>query len=122
VSSALGELYSTEGLRSSRVSAAFHLRRDDHEGLVADDHRLMIEGVRAALAGAEDIEVVGEAINGAQVLSFPEPAKCSPLGIRLEMTYGTRTVLPWGDPSMPARIRSAQSNTVNPRTPPSASP
>jgi two-component system, NarL family, nitrate/nitrite response regulator NarL len=36
--------------------------------LVADDHRLMIEGVRAALAGAEDIEVVGEAINGAQVL------------------------------------------------------
>ena len=36
--------------------------------LVADDHRLMIEGVRAALADAEDIEVVGEAINGAQVL------------------------------------------------------
>jgi DNA-binding NarL/FixJ family response regulator len=36
--------------------------------LLADDHRLMIAGVRAALAGAEDIEVVGEALNGAQVL------------------------------------------------------
>jgi DNA-binding NarL/FixJ family response regulator len=36
--------------------------------LVADDHRLMIEGVRAALADSKDIEVVGEALNGAQVL------------------------------------------------------
>ena len=36
--------------------------------LVADDHRLMVAGVRAALADAEDIEVVGEALYGAQVL------------------------------------------------------
>src|SRR4051794_1005926 len=36
--------------------------------LVADDHRLVIEGVRAALANAEDIELVGTATNGAQVL------------------------------------------------------
>ena len=36
--------------------------------LLADDHRLVIEGVRAALAGVEDVEVVGEAVNGAQVL------------------------------------------------------
>ena len=36
--------------------------------LIADDHRLMVEGVKRALSEAEDFEVVGEAENGAQVL------------------------------------------------------
>jgi DNA-binding NarL/FixJ family response regulator len=36
--------------------------------LIADDHRLMAEGVKRALAEEEDFEVVGEAQNGAQVL------------------------------------------------------
>ena len=36
--------------------------------LIADDHRLMIEGVRAALEGAEDIEIVGAALSGAEVM------------------------------------------------------
>ena len=36
--------------------------------LVADDHRLMVEGIRRALESAEDIEVVGEASTGSQVL------------------------------------------------------
>jgi DNA-binding NarL/FixJ family response regulator len=36
--------------------------------LIADDHRLMVEGVKRALAEAGDFEVVGEASNGAQVL------------------------------------------------------
>src|SRR5262245_58878427 len=36
--------------------------------LVADDHRLMVEGIRRALEDAEDIEVVGEASTGSQVL------------------------------------------------------
>jgi len=36
--------------------------------LVADDHRLMVSGVRRALEGEEDIEVVGEAFTGGQVL------------------------------------------------------
>lgn len=36
--------------------------------LLADDHRLMLQGIRAALAGAEGIEVVGEAHTGSQVL------------------------------------------------------
>ena len=36
--------------------------------VVADDHALMVEGIRAALAGADDIEVVGVASDGAQVL------------------------------------------------------
>ena len=40
--------------------------------LLADDHRLTLEGVRRALESAEDIEVVGEASNGSQVLPLIE--------------------------------------------------
>ncbi|HEV3479692.1 MAG TPA: response regulator transcription factor [Gaiellaceae bacterium] len=36
--------------------------------LVADDHRLILEAIRLVLDEAEDIEVVGEATNGSQVL------------------------------------------------------
>src|SRR5262245_20421376 len=36
--------------------------------LVADDHKLMVAAVRAALAGSEDIEIVGEAHSGSEVL------------------------------------------------------
>lgn len=36
--------------------------------LIADDHRLMLEAIQAALADAADIEIVGEARTGAQVL------------------------------------------------------
>jgi DNA-binding NarL/FixJ family response regulator len=36
--------------------------------LLADDHRLVIEGVRSALAQSDDIEIVAEARRGSQVL------------------------------------------------------
>ncbi len=36
--------------------------------LIADDHQLIIDGIRSALRGAADIEVVGEAAHGYQVL------------------------------------------------------
>ena len=36
--------------------------------LVADDHQLMLEAVRAALADVEDIEIVGETRRGTQVV------------------------------------------------------
>jgi len=36
--------------------------------LIADDHRLMVEGTKQALEKAGGFEVVGEAVNGAQVL------------------------------------------------------
>src|SRR5947207_12781244 len=36
--------------------------------LIADDHKLMVEGIRRALEPAEDIEIVGEASSGSQVL------------------------------------------------------
>jgi DNA-binding NarL/FixJ family response regulator len=38
--------------------------------LLADDHRLMLEGIRGALERARDIEVTGEATSGAQLLSL----------------------------------------------------
>src|SRR5215208_3187041 len=36
--------------------------------LIADDHQLMLEAIRMALANAPDIEIVGETNSGAQVL------------------------------------------------------
>ena len=36
--------------------------------LIADDHRLVLDSVRRTLEGADDIEVVGEATSGSQVL------------------------------------------------------
>jgi len=38
--------------------------------LIADDHQLIIDGVKALLAGQEAIEVVGEAHDGEEVLRF----------------------------------------------------
>src|SRR5919109_1244463 len=51
--------------------------------LVADDHRLMVEGIRRALESAEDIEVVGEASTGSQVL--PLVRRLNPDVVLLDM-------------------------------------
>jgi two-component system nitrate/nitrite response regulator NarL len=36
--------------------------------LIADDHQLLIDGIKATLAGIEDISIVAEVYNGFQVL------------------------------------------------------
>jgi DNA-binding NarL/FixJ family response regulator len=51
--------------------------------LIADDHRLMVEGIRRALAEADDIEVVGEATTGSQVL--PLVRRLNPDVVLLDM-------------------------------------
>lgn len=51
--------------------------------LLADDHPLMISGIRGALADEHDIEIVGEAISGAQVL--PLVAHSSPDLVLLDL-------------------------------------
>jgi DNA-binding NarL/FixJ family response regulator len=51
--------------------------------LVADDHKLMLEGVRRALESGEDIEVVGEAHTGSQVL--PMVGRTSPDLVLLDL-------------------------------------
>jgi len=51
--------------------------------LVADDHRLMVEGIRRALEPADDIEIVGEASTGSQVL--PLVRRLNPDVVLLDM-------------------------------------
>jgi DNA-binding NarL/FixJ family response regulator len=51
--------------------------------LIADDHRLMLEGIRRALETAEDIEIVGEAHTGSQVL--PLVGRTNPDLVLLDM-------------------------------------
>jgi DNA-binding NarL/FixJ family response regulator len=51
--------------------------------LVADDHKLMLEGIRRALESGEDIEVVGEAHTGSQVL--PMVGRTSPDLVLLDL-------------------------------------
>jgi DNA-binding NarL/FixJ family response regulator len=43
--------------------------------LVADDHPLMLQGIRRALEAADDIEVVGEARTGEELLALVERRK-----------------------------------------------
>ena len=60
--------------------------------LIADDHPLIIKGIREALSGEPDLEVVGEASSGAQVM--PLVAHSSPdlvlLDLRLPDADGLR--------------------------------
>ncbi len=51
--------------------------------LLADDHPLIREGVRSALADVEDLEVVGEAADGRQVL--PLVRSCAPDVLLLDL-------------------------------------
>jgi DNA-binding NarL/FixJ family response regulator len=51
--------------------------------LIADDHRLIVEGIRNALASAADIEIVGEAGTGSQVL--PLVRRTNPDVVLLDM-------------------------------------
>ena len=51
--------------------------------LVADDHKLMLSAVRAALSDAPDIEIVGEATSGSEVL--PLVGRTSPEVVLLDL-------------------------------------
>ncbi len=53
--------------------------------VVADDHGLMVEAVRIALSGREDLEVVGVAESGSQVLPVVEQTKPDLLLLDLRM-------------------------------------
>lgn len=44
--------------------------RKDMRVLIADDHKLIVDGIKRALESSEDFEVVGEATSGSQVLSM----------------------------------------------------
>src|SRR5215470_4597886 len=51
--------------------------------LVADDHKLIVEGIKRALDESEDFEVVGEATSGSQVI--PLVARTNPDLVLLDL-------------------------------------
>src|ERR1700730_138461 len=55
--------------------------------LVADDHPLILQGLRRALDGCEDIEVVGEAHTGTEVLPLVEPRRPDVVLLDLRMPW-----------------------------------
>ena len=68
-----------------------HLRR---KLLIADEHELMLAGIRKALAGAPDLEIVGQTTSGSDVVPLVE---CTGpdvvlLGLRLPESDGLRVL------------------------------
>jgi DNA-binding NarL/FixJ family response regulator len=54
--------------------------------VIADDHRLILAGIRRALTGADEFEIVGEAESGAQVL--PLINQTNPDVVLLDLRFG----------------------------------
>ncbi|VVE58815.1 DNA-binding response regulator [Pandoraea sputorum] len=53
--------------------------------IVADDHTLIRAGLQRILAGIDDLELVGEAANGAQAVTLLERSLCDVLLLDLSM-------------------------------------
>ena len=67
--------------------------------LVADDHRLILEAVRRSLGAAEDIEIVGEARSGAQVLPLVQSTEPDLVLLDLRMPGMDGLAVPRRDPA-----------------------
>ena len=61
--------------------------------IIADDHRIFIDGIKTVLANVPDIKITGEALNGKQVLSLlkTKPADVVLLDIRMPVMDGLET-------------------------------
>jgi len=61
--------------------------------LSADDHPMLIEGIKAQLRNAENIQVVGQALNGIEVISFveKEPVDIILMDITMPLMDGIET-------------------------------
>lgn len=55
---------------------------------IADDHRLMLDGIKRALETAPDIEVVGEAMSGEQMLALVPEVQPDVVILDLRMPHG----------------------------------
>jgi two-component system response regulator NreC len=59
---------------------------DSYRIVLADDHALVRQGVRKILEGECDLEVVGEAFDGLELLSFLKRCKLSPHMVILDIS------------------------------------
>lgn len=61
--------------------------------LLADDHQMLLDGIRALLRDVEDITVVGEASHGAEVIAFVEqqPVDVILMDINMPVMSGIET-------------------------------
>ena len=93
-------LATARSAQSCRLRSMSQARKLKIRVLIADDHQLILDGVRHALEDSGEFEVVGEAMNGNQVLalrSAPSPTwSCS-----------TSACREWTDWSASTRSRSA---------------
>src|SRR4029077_19131464 len=55
---------------------------------IADDHRLMLDGIKRALETAPDIEVVGEAMSGDEILALVPKVQPDVVILDLRMPNG----------------------------------
>ena len=62
--------------------------------VIADDHQLMLEGIRMALADATDIEIVGETSSGSEVLALVRQTSPDVVLLDLRMPGLGRAPLP----------------------------
>ena len=62
--------------------------------LIADDHQLLIDGVKITLANVENIQIVAEANNGVQVLEKLEDVEVDVVSSTSNCTYALVTVAP----------------------------
>jgi Response regulator containing CheY-like receiver domain and AraC-type DNA-binding domain len=63
--------------------------------LIADDHKLIVDGIKRALEESSDFEVVGEASSGSQVL--PMVGRTNPDLVLLDLRMPAPTASPvWG--------------------------
>ena len=72
--------------------------------VIADDHRLMLDGIRKALEADGDFEIVGETMDGAQVL--PIVASTTPDLVLLDVRM----------PQMDGLPASTRSSSASPRS------
>jgi DNA-binding NarL/FixJ family response regulator len=87
--------------------------------VLADDNALFIEGIRTALQEAEDIEIVGEAHNAAEVPALVQRSAAEVVVLSVQMPGGsacldllssehpTVTVIVLSETSEPSRVRAA---------------
>ena len=73
--------------------------------LIADDHRLILDGIKRALEADGDFEIVGETQNGTQVLPLVGQDETRPRPARRPHAAHGRARVPRRDPHAPPDVK-----------------